>query len=208
MQIANLLARDGLSKDVRSLVGVAVSTWNADWQSAAAWIAAAQQQQQPRPDLEETLLQCVLFCGFPRVITAFEYLTDTWPIDQPPSGGGLPIAERAAAGSNLFEAIYGKNEGKVRSMLKSYHGELHDFVLEAAYGRILSRPHLTAKVRELIAVAVLAAQAQKPQFVAHARGAQRLGASRSEIREVLITTLGLPNDEGKGSFAAWLSLIR
>lgn len=208
MQFANLLARDGLTKDVRSLIGVAVSTWNADWQSTTAWIAAAHQQQQARADIEETLLQCVLFCGFPRVITAFECLNDTWPIDQPPSGGSLPMSEQTAAGSDLFRTIYGKNDTQVRAMLKSFHGELHDFVLEAAYGRILSRPHLTAKVRELIAVAVLAAQGQKRQFAGHVRGAQQLGATRAEIREALITAFGIPNNQDEGEVATWLSLIR
>ena len=74
----------------------------------------------------------------------------------------------AAAGDALFAGIYGRNEGAVRTLLRNCHQEFHDFVLQAAYGRILTRPHLDPRRRELIAVAVLAAQEQVRQFAGHA----------------------------------------
>ena len=49
-------------------------------------------------------------------------------------------------------------------MLASFHREFHDFVLEAAYGRILTRPGLDAGTRELLAVTALASLDQKPQL--------------------------------------------
>ena len=205
MELKNLLARDGMAPDTRILVGVAVSTWHADWLQLSAWTTIAHQQEQPRADLEETLLQCVLFCGFPRVITAFEQLAKEWPTDMPPSGGNLPANDRTQAGSELFCAIYGKNNEAVRAMLKSYHQELHDFVLEAAYGRILSRPHLEALKRELIAVGVLAAQGQKRQFAGHARGAMHLGATREQLRESLVTAFGGDSDQEE-MVDTWLAL--
>jgi alkylhydroperoxidase/carboxymuconolactone decarboxylase family protein YurZ len=77
-------------------------------------------------------------------------------------------------------------------MLRSYHEELHDFVLDAAYGRILARPHLDARVRELIAVGLLAAQDQPRQFAGHARGALNLGATRREVEEVVASVIEQP----------------
>jgi len=204
MQPASLLARDGLDDDLRCLIGVATTTWQGDWPGLTAWVDAAQQQPIERDSVCETLLQCVLFCGFPRVITAFEHFCQAWPSDTPPTGGDLPAEQRAAAGSELFGAIYGRNDAAVRAMLKNYHAELHDFVLEAAYGRILTRPGLTAKQREVIAVAVLAAQGQKRQFAGHARGAMNFGATRDELHEALVTAFPAAPTE----VAAWLALVR
>ena len=207
MQLAALLARDGLDPDVRILIGIAVSTWHADWPNVTAWTELAQQRDCQRADLEETLLQCVLFCGFPRVITAFEHVCAAWPSEQSPSGGGLPADEQLAKGDELFRSIYGKNDEAVRAMLRGYHQELHDFVIEAAYSRILTRPQLPAKTRELLAISVLAAQGQQRQFAGHTRGARNLGATKEELRESLVTTFG-GTEEGAADIERWMSMAR
>ncbi|MBL9079708.1 MAG: carboxymuconolactone decarboxylase family protein [Planctomycetes bacterium] len=190
MELADLLRRPDLDASVRLLVLALCAVWRGDWQQLDAAARAARDRGQPRQDLEETLLQAVLFAGFPRVVTAFETLAAAWPPDTPPQGGALPPAEQPAAGRALFAAIYGRNEAAVHAMLRGFHPDFHDFVLEAAYGRVLARPWLPPKVRELLAVGVLAAQDQLPQFVGHARGAVHFGASRAELREVLVTAFG------------------
>jgi len=204
MDIQPLLARDGLPAQTRALVGAAAAVWRADWSKLAAWTDGARAHAAPRAALEETLLMCVLFCGFPRAITAWGVVDEAWPAEEPPTGGALPADEQASAGSALFTAIYGDNDAQVRAMLRGYHGELHDFVLEAAYGRILTRPALAAATRELVAVGVLAAQGQRRQFLGHARGAQHLGATREQLREVLWTAL----DGDESLVDEWLALVR
>jgi alkylhydroperoxidase/carboxymuconolactone decarboxylase family protein YurZ len=79
-------------------------------------------------------------------------------------------------------------------MLKSYHGELHDFVLDTAYGRILSRRGLAPRIRELIAVAALAVMDQIPQLVAHGRGAMHFGADKEQVFEAVYTALQDPGE--------------
>jgi 4-carboxymuconolactone decarboxylase len=198
-----LLDRDGLDAGVRVLVVAAVAIWCGDWPRLRGAARAARQRNRPRADLEETLLQAVLFCGFPRVVTAFEQLGDAWPAPQPPTGGALPAAEQGPAGRALFAGIYGKNAAAVEAMLRGFHTDFHAFVLEAAYGRVLARPHLSPRVRELIAVGLLAAQDQLRQFAGHARGALHFGASKAELREVLVTALGdVPTVD------AWFARIR
>lgn len=192
MSIDELLTRDGLAAADRLLVLTAVAIWRADWPRLQQAAATAQALGRPRADLEETLLQAVLFCGFPRVVTAFEQLGAVWPTTVPPRGGALPTAEQPVAAAALFAGIYGRNEGAVRALLRNCHEELHDFVLQAAYGRILTRPHLDARRRELIAVAILAAQDQVRQFAGHARGARHFGATDRELREALVTTFDDP----------------
>lgn len=203
MSIDELLARDGLPAADRLLVLAAVAIWRAEWPRLQQTAAAAMQLGRPRADLEETLLQAVLFCGFPRVVTAFEQLGAVWPVTEPPRGGALPVAEQPVAGAALFAGIYGRNEGAVRTMLRNCHAEFHDFVLQAAYGRILTRPHLDPRRRELIAVAVLAAQDQVRQFAGHARGAMHFGATGEQLREALITAFADPERAD-----AWLRHVR
>lgn len=190
MGIDELLQRDGLSPATRLLVLAIASVWRGDWGRLEGCAQRARQRRQPRQDFEETLLQAVLFCGFPRVVTAFGELDAIWPPPSPPVGGALPTGDQSAAGRTLFAAIYGRNDEPVRAMLRRHHGELHDFVLDAAYGRILTRPGLSAHARELLATAALAAQGQVRQFVAHARGAIHFGSSVDELAEVLHTVWG------------------
>lgn len=190
MRIDELLTRPDLAPRMRLLVLAAVGVFRADWDTLRAAAETGRRQGQPRGDFEELLLQVVLFCGFPRVVTAFEHLAAAWPTASEPAGGALPAADQPAAGRALFAAIYGKNDAAVRAMLRGYHAEFHDFVLEAAYGRILTRPALSPRDRELVAAGLLAAMDQQRQFVAHARGALHFGAHRAELREVLVTTFG------------------
>jgi alkylhydroperoxidase/carboxymuconolactone decarboxylase family protein YurZ len=187
MDIDALLARDGLAPEVRLLVGAAGAVWRADWRQLTAWSTRARALGHPRTELEEALLMCALFCGFPRAITAWGHLDAAWPAATGPAGGGLPAAERQPAGDALFAAVYGDNEAQVRATLRAHHQELHDFVLEAAYARILTRPGLPALTRELIAVGVLAVEEQERQFRGHARGARNLGATEQQLAEVLQT---------------------
>jgi alkylhydroperoxidase/carboxymuconolactone decarboxylase family protein YurZ len=208
MSIDELLARDGLPAAERLLVLAAVAIWRGDWPQLQRIVAAARTLARPRADLEETLLQAVLFCGFPRVVTAFEQLGAGWPTAVPPRGGALPAAEQPAAGAQLFAGIYGRNEPAVRAMLRGCHEEFHDFVLQAAYGRILTRPHLDPRRRELIAVAVLAAQNQVRQFAGHARGALHFGASIAELREVLVTTFDGADTVEADAVETWLRHVR
>jgi len=187
MDTDRLLAREGLAPEVRVLVGAAAAVWRADWSELKAWTSRARELGHRRGDLEEALLMCALFCGFPRAITAWGHLEDAWPAPDAPSGGALPEAERSSAGDALFAAVYGDNEARVREMLRGYHQELHDFVLESAYARILTRPGLPPLERELIAVGVLAAEDQERQFRGHARGARNVGATQRQLEEVLAT---------------------
>ncbi|MCA8948913.1 MAG: carboxymuconolactone decarboxylase family protein [Planctomycetes bacterium] len=187
MSIERLLRRPGLEPRVRLLVTGLVAIWRADWPTLGAAAKAAQDRSLPRADLEEMLLQSVLFCGFPRAVTAFEQLGEVWPAASPPTGGALPAAEQGAAGRQLFSAIYGRNAAAVDAMLAGFHNEFRSFVLDVAYGRILTRPGLSGHDRELLAVAALAASDQRRQFAGHARGALHLGATRTVLREVLTT---------------------
>jgi len=178
------LQRAGLEPPLRLLLLAIAAIGPADWTTFAA-VADAARGVMPRADVEETLLQATLFFGFPRVVTAFEQLEARWSPPAPPAGGDVPAAERGERGRALFASIYGRNDAQVRQRLLSFHRAFHDFVLESAYGRILSRPGLDPRVRELLAVTALGVLDQVPQLIAHARGALAFGADRAAVREAI-----------------------
>jgi len=65
--------------------------------------------------------------------------------------------------------------------MRSFHPELAEWILEDGYGKVLSRPVLSIRERELIVVAVLAALRLPLQLESHARGAVRVGATEREV---------------------------
>lgn len=130
--------------------------------------------------LREGALSAHLFCGFPRAIEAFRRLDEAAgglaePVDEPDSGKGF-------SGKSLFERIYGEQAAPVRGILRRFHPVLEEAVLEDAYGRILARPRLEARTRELLAVCALTAGRLPLQLESHLRGALRCGAALEDVR--------------------------
>lgn len=188
---------------ILALATAAAATWRGDQDALRAAVLALRSAGEGRAVVEETLLQCVLFCGFPRVVTAFATVNDAWPAAVPPSGGAVPPEEQLAAGRALFGAIYGENAPAVEAMLGGCHEDFRAFVVDVAYGRVLARPGLPAIERELLAAALLAAQEQPRQFVSHALGALRMGATRDGLRATLAAALG-----GDAPATVWLQRLR
>lgn len=156
------------------------------WDQLRKALRRAAREGIPLAEVREILLQAHLFAGFPRAIEAFENLaavqaTGIFPAQSTPKSGET---EEGARGKELFERIYGARAEEVRRRLASLHGDLERWVLEHAYGEVLSRPGLSTKQRELASVAALVVSRQWRQVLSHLRGALRLGADPGEIRAV------------------------
>src|SRR5215510_4471630 len=91
----------------RAQIRAQLAIWPGDWQGLATELRAARAAGHARASFEETLLQGVLFFGFPRIVSAFEVLAAEWPAPAPPSGGALARDAQAQAGRALFDSIYG-----------------------------------------------------------------------------------------------------
>lgn len=184
-----LLQRAGLPRELRLLVLLSTSLWAADWELLRECARRLRAAGAARAAAEEALLQAALFFGFPRTVTAFDALQEAWPATPSPAGGDVPAEQHSSRGREVFHAVYGDNAERVRAALRACHAAFHDFVLECAYGRVLARPGLPLRERELLAAAALAVLQQAPQLVAHGRGALRAGATAAELRETLWTVL-------------------
>lgn len=97
-----------------------------------------------------------------------------------------------AAGHKLRCEVTG--EARVATTLETNSSEfskpMQDFVTEAGWGMIWSRPGLDRKTRSLLNIGMLCALNRGTELGVHVRGALNNGASELEIREVLIQVAG------------------
>lgn len=140
----------------------------------------------------EILLQSHLFAGFPRAINGLQIFQDTLkrtdrnPGDYTTEGKAESGPDRRKTGMTLFRAVYGENSELVLNTLHSLYPQYDRWILEDAYGRVLSRPILSGKIRELCAVAALTASDVPRQLKSHIMGALNLGATPADVRSAIV----------------------
>lgn len=143
--------------------------------------------------VEELVLQTYLFAGFPRTLNAAR----EW---RRASGQGAPneddgadyrrVEEWREAGERTCAVVYGDMYERLRRNIRQLHPALDAWMVVDGYGKVLSRPGLDLKRRELCIVAVCAALEQERQLHSHLHGALHSGAAPDEVDEAL--RLALP----------------
>jgi 4-carboxymuconolactone decarboxylase len=165
-------------------------------------LAAARAAGVPGPWIEELLLQSMLVVGYPLALVAFGVWRGV--------GGPAPVegtgAEQlahadwkswAARGAAVCREVYGRAYHKLLVNLRALHPALEDLVLVDAYGKVIGRPGLDLKRRELCTVATTAVLGTSEQLHSHLRGALNTGASGDEIEAVLGLVDGDLDPEGR-----------
>eukprot|EP00741_Cyanophora_paradoxa_P002374 tig00000601_g2300.t1 len=135
----------------------------------------------------ELILQSNVICGIPRIINALGAIREA-DASYRPAAKEPPRGELAGTwekGVDLNRAVYGSVYEKLRARMAELHPDLDTWMIEIAYGRVLSRPGPTRLQRELALCSSLAGMGVPPQLGSHLRGAVRLGATRRELRAVL-----------------------
>jgi len=133
----------------------------------------------------EAVLQTHLFCGFPRLVQAYGILEAEGGLGEPEPGEYDLGVDTEARGAALFDTIYANAADKMRERLASFRPDFATWLLDHAYGHVLSRPGLDPALRELLSICVLATLDQPSQFESHARGALRLGATSEDLSSAL-----------------------
>jgi 4-carboxymuconolactone decarboxylase len=145
------------------------------------------------PDIwiDELLLQSLLVVGYPLALLGFGVWREVTgpradrPAHEPETldhADGEPWAARGAA---VCAAVYGRAYHKLLLNLRALHPALEDLVLRDAYGKVIGRPGLDLKRRELCTVAAIAVLGPAQQLHSHLRGALNTGATRAEVEAVL-----------------------
>ncbi len=147
-------------------------------------LAAALREGADAETLREAILQNYLFAGYPRCINALAELAAIAPLPpRPPVRRDLGAWR--ARGDRLCRRVYGRTYEKMIETMRRLHPDLADWILWEGYGKVLSRPLLDARTRELCVIPVLAAGGMVLQLRSHLAGARNCGATAAEVREAL-----------------------
>ena len=173
-----------MTEAVASLCRFAAAAAVGDATAARRAARAARRAHVPRRATEEVALMLVLYAGFPAALEALRALGAAWP--------GAAHATREGSqrlwtrrGERLARRVYGPVLPRLLQAVRALHPDLATWMIEHGYGRVLARPGLTARVRELVTVSALAATGWRRQLVSHLLGARRLGAAPGDIRAAL-----------------------
>lgn len=77
------------------------------------------------------------------------------------------------------------------------------------YGKVLGRPGLALKTRELCIVAILAVRGARVQLYSHLRGALNVGAEMAEVESALACALDYASeDRARTAWEVWSEVRR
>lgn len=138
--------------------------------------------------VEELILQTYLFAGFPRGLNAMR----EWrrasgrPAPDRDDGERLDATQAwARQGERTCRTVYGAMYERLRVNIRELHPALDTWMIVEGYGKVLSRPGLDLKRRELCIVAACAVLEQERQLHSHLHGALNAGATVGEVDDVL-----------------------
>jgi len=108
-------------------------------------------------------------------------------VAEPSPNGSRPAADTFAAGLQLRREMFGPAlaEQAVNSAT-DFTRPLQEIVTRYCFGEIWTRPPLDRRTRSLLTIATLIALGKPVQLRAHVRAAITNGATKDEIREVLL----------------------
>ncbi len=97
--------------------------------------------------------------------------------------------ERLDEGMKIRRAVLGEAyvDGSIRGRT-AFNGEFLDLLARYAWGEVWARPGLDRRTRSLLCLAMMVAQNRADEFCLHVRSALRNGATREDIKEVLLQT--------------------
>lgn len=152
--------------------------------------------------VDEVILQSYLFAGFPRALNAARTWRSVSGTAAPESDTSAEIGSSAdwvERGEETCEIVYGESYALLRRNIRELHPALDSWMITDGYGKVLSRPGLDLKTRELCIVAACAASSQQRQLHSHLHGALNAGATTDEVNAVLeaIDDLADPDDLGR-----------
>jgi 4-carboxymuconolactone decarboxylase len=142
-----------------------------------------------RPEwVEEVILQSYLFAGFPRALNAAREWRRISGRKAPESDEGENFenaAEWRLSGEQTCATVYGPFYERLRHNIRHLHPALDAWMIVDGYGKVLSRPALDLKRRELCIVSACAMARQDRQLHSHLYGALHAGASPEEVQATI-----------------------
>jgi 4-carboxymuconolactone decarboxylase len=134
--------------------------------------------------VEELILQCHLFAGFPRALNAMREWR-RWQPEPAAIPGASAARDWRQQGEATCATVYGAMYDRLRANIRRLHPDLDDWMIVDGYGKVLSRPGLDLARRELCIVAACAVSKQDRQLHSHLHGALNAGVAPSAVNQAL-----------------------
>ena len=201
------MTENGIESGWRLLVEISVALAARDDPGLDSALRRANDGGARPVEVEEALLQSYLFLGYPASLTGIARWRE---IAGPPPGESDELAspdglmEWTERGARVCELVYGRAYEKLRGNIGRVHPAMDRWMVAEGYGKVLGRPGLSLRVRELCNVAVLAATTWEPQLHSHLRGALHAGATSTEVEEALeIGLKSIPSEDAERARRLW-----
>ena len=160
--------------------------------------------------IEELVLQSYLFCGFPRALNAAREWRRIAPEPAPmtdEADDDSLTPEWRARGEQTCAAVYGRMYDKLRLNVRDLHPALDSWMVVDGYGKVLSRPGLDLKRRELCVVAACIAMDQDRQLHSHLHGSLSVGVEPDELYAAIDAIAELIGEERTRSVRLLLARV-
>jgi 4-carboxymuconolactone decarboxylase len=138
--------------------------------------------------VDEALLQSYLFLGYPASLRAFALWRELAG-RAPGEAAAEEWTSWGARGERVCRRVYGDQYDGLQQNVRRLHPDLARWMVVEGYGKVLGRPGLELRVRELCIAALLAVLDAPRQLRSHLRGALNTGASTGQVEEALSRAL-------------------
>jgi alkylhydroperoxidase/carboxymuconolactone decarboxylase family protein YurZ len=147
------------------------------------YIRRALSEGVPLRHVEEVILQCYLFAGFPAALEGLVVLREATAGRRRgrPGAPSTPVGEITERGLKLCRRVYGDKYEPLRRRSLELHPEIWDWMIREGYGKVLSRPPLRPPMRELCVIATLVVTGWSRQLRSHLHGALNVGCTREAV---------------------------
>ena len=196
-----------LATGVRHLVRIAGAVAGADEATVRSVMNEALNEVDPRA-VDEIILQSYLFAGFPRTLNAartWRTVSGTYAPEPEQEFAADDVASWRERGLRTCKVVYGDSYEGLRRNIKQLHPTLDEWMIVDGYGKVLSRPSVDLRTRELCVVAACAVAGQQRQLHSHLHGALNAGATLEEVEAVLDSLADLVSRE---NLATYRQLLR
>ena len=90
-------------------------------------------------------------------------------------------------GMNTRRSVLGDaHVDQAQTRTTDFDAPFQELIVEAAWGRVWSRPNWTKRERSIVTIALLAALGHDDEVAMHIRATRNTGATAEDIREVLL----------------------
>lgn len=188
-------ARPGLDIRYRMLATLSVLTSLQRLSQLQTYIHSALNMGMGAEEIQEALIHCSLYAGFPATVNALELAHAAFEergIEPPQTEvPEVSLEEMETRGRALREQLMGvQDRGGYADALVDLAPDLRRITLQFGFGEIFFRPGLDLKSRVVCATAALTALRADGQLRNFLGAGLRMGFSQEEILEVLIQTGG------------------